>query len=219
MTWQFWWTLYNVWSIVRRIVRNKAAEKAKHAHQQQQAQQQQGQQQGQPGSGGSVSVIAHAPATAAGHPAATAPNAYSISGILGIPAHHQDPNGNSIKRKRSVDGESFATLRSCCWPCFFVRIFLYLPITLCHRVTLFNTESNAYYRQRDRCSWDIELQLNLQKSRSETAWCDSMRQEEMLLLLQVYKLNSSVFSRCNTWDRIIVRTIVDRMRCSNLHKN
>jgi hypothetical protein len=89
-------------------VRNKAAEKAKHAHQQQQAQQQQGQQQGQPGSGGSVSVIAHAPATAAGHPAATAPNAYSISGILGIPAHHQDPNGNSIKRKRSVDGESSA---------------------------------------------------------------------------------------------------------------
>lgn len=98
------------WPIVRRIVRNKAAEKAKHAHQQQQAQQQQGQQQGQPGSGGSVSVIAHAPATAAGHPAATAPNAYSISGILGIPAHHQDPNGNSIKRKRSVDGESLASL-------------------------------------------------------------------------------------------------------------
>lgn len=93
-------------SIVRRIVRNKAAEKAKHAHQQQQAQQQQGQQQGQPGSGGSVSVIAHAPATAAGHPAATAPNAYSISGILGIPTHHQDPNGNSIKRKRTDDGES-----------------------------------------------------------------------------------------------------------------
>jgi len=90
-------------------VRNKAAEKAKHAHQQQQAQQQQGQQQGQPGSGGSVSVIAHAPATAAGHPAATAPNAYSISGILGIPAHHQDPNGNSIKRKRSVDGESLSS--------------------------------------------------------------------------------------------------------------
>ncbi|XP_070524722.1 uncharacterized protein Sv isoform X2 [Cardiocondyla obscurior] len=92
-------------SSINRIVRNKAAEKAKHAHQQQQAQQQQGQQQGQPGSGGSVSVIAHAPATAAGHPAATAPNAYSISGILGIPAHHQDPNGNSIKRKRSVDDD------------------------------------------------------------------------------------------------------------------
>lgn len=53
-----------------------------------------------------MSVIAHAPATAAGHPAATAPNAYSISGILGIPAHHQDPNGNSIKRKRTDDGES-----------------------------------------------------------------------------------------------------------------
>ncbi|XP_053979309.1 paired box protein Pax-5-like isoform X8 [Hylaeus anthracinus] len=93
-------------SSINRIVRNKAAEKAKHAHQQQQAQQQQGQQQGQPGSGGSVSVIAHAPATAAGHPAATAPNAYSISGILGIPAHHQDPNGNSIKRKRSEDDDN-----------------------------------------------------------------------------------------------------------------
>lgn len=86
-------------------MRNKAAEKAKHAHQQQQAQQQ-GQQQGQPGSGGSVSVIAHAPATAPGHPAASAaPNAYSISGILGIPSHHQDPNGNSIKRKRTDDGK------------------------------------------------------------------------------------------------------------------
>lgn len=53
-------------------------------------------------------MIAHAPATAGGHPAAaTAPNAYSISGILGIPAHHQDPNGNSIKRKRTDDGKLF----------------------------------------------------------------------------------------------------------------
>ncbi|XP_034950837.1 paired box protein Pax-5 isoform X2 [Chelonus insularis] len=92
-------------SSINRIVRNKAAEKAKHAHQQQQAQQQG--QQGQSGSGGSVSVIAHAPATAPGHPAAsTAPNAYSISGILGIPAHHQDPNGNSIKRKRLDDDDN-----------------------------------------------------------------------------------------------------------------
>lgn len=89
-----------------RIVRNKAAEKAKHAHQQQQQQQgQQGQGQQGSGGGGSVSVITHAPATAAGHPASSAPNAYSISGILGIPAHHQDPNGNSIKRKRTDDGE------------------------------------------------------------------------------------------------------------------
>lgn len=93
----------NAFYFVRRIVRNKAAEKAKHAHQQQQAQQQ-GQPQGQQGSGGPVSVITHAPANG-GHPAATAPNAYSISGILGIPAHHQDPNGNSIKRKRTDDGE------------------------------------------------------------------------------------------------------------------
>ncbi|KAK0166228.1 hypothetical protein PV328_004668 [Microctonus aethiopoides] len=88
------------------IVRNKAAEKAKHAHQQQQAQQQ-GQPQGQTGSGGSVSVIAHAPPPNPGHPASvTAPNAYSISGILGIPSHHQDPNGNSIKRKRTDDDDN-----------------------------------------------------------------------------------------------------------------
>ncbi|XP_051170051.1 paired box protein Pax-8 isoform X1 [Leptopilina boulardi] len=93
-------------SSINRIVRNKAAEKAKHAHQQQQAQQQGQQQQGQPGTGGSVSVIAHAPATPSGHPAVTAPNAYSISGILGIPPHHQDPNGNSIKRKRTDDEEN-----------------------------------------------------------------------------------------------------------------
>ncbi|XP_044012603.1 paired box protein Pax-8 isoform X2 [Aphidius gifuensis] len=93
-------------SSINRIVRNKAAEKAKHAHQQQQAQQQ-GQQQGQQGNNGSVSVIAHAPATAGGHPVtSTAPNAYSISGILGIPAHHQDPNGNNIKRKRTDDDDN-----------------------------------------------------------------------------------------------------------------
>ncbi|XP_014216086.1 paired box protein Pax-5-like, partial [Copidosoma floridanum] len=101
-------------SSINRIVRNKAAEKAKHAHQQHQQQQaQQQQQQSQPqqqqqqqaGTGGSVSVIAHAPATAGGHQGTVATNAYSISGILGIPAHHQDPNGNSIKTKRSDDGQ------------------------------------------------------------------------------------------------------------------
>ncbi|XP_058809877.1 paired box protein Pax-5 isoform X8 [Phymastichus coffea] len=89
-------------SSINRIVRNKAAEKAKHAHQQQQqVQQQQGQpqqQQPQQGTGGSVSVITHTPATA--------PNAYSISGILGISAHHQDPNGNSIKRKHSDEDDN-----------------------------------------------------------------------------------------------------------------
>lgn len=125
-------------------MRNKAAEKAKHAHQQQQAQQQQqGQQQGQPGSGGSVSVIAHAPATAAGHPAATAPNAYSISGILGIPVHHQDPNGNSIKRKRSDDGESHRDLAS------FMSLTSphpFLVFALCHPRGSFDTEFDAHYR-------------------------------------------------------------------------
>ncbi|XP_023318890.1 paired box protein Pax-8-like [Trichogramma pretiosum] len=108
-------------SSINRIVRNKAAEKAKHAHHQQQQQQQNQQQQPQGSSqqqqqqqtgGGSVSVIAHAPATQSsgnGNGGATAPNAYSISGILGIPAHHHqqaDPNGNSIKRKRPDDDEA-----------------------------------------------------------------------------------------------------------------
>lgn len=91
-------------------MRNKAAEKAKHVHQQQQAQQQQGQQeqqlqsQIQPSQSGSVSVISHAPATAGSHASVAAPNAYSISGILGIPVHHPDANGNSIKRKQSHEG-------------------------------------------------------------------------------------------------------------------
>lgn len=83
---------------VIRIVRNKAAEKAKHVHHQQQAQQQNSnsttasqQTQQQPSS---VSVITHAPSTQ--H------DRYSINGILGIP-QHQDPNGNNIKRKREID--------------------------------------------------------------------------------------------------------------------
>lgn len=75
-----------------RIVRNKAAEKAKHAHQ-------------VATSGGSVtgsasgpvSVIAHAPATQLSEPRT---GAYSINGILGL---QHDPNGNSIKRKRIDD--------------------------------------------------------------------------------------------------------------------
>nr|CAD7568118.1 unnamed protein product [Timema californicum] len=86
------------------IVRNKAAEKAKHVHHQQQQQQQQsGAQHGQ-GATSSVSVIAHAPAA---HHAAPqhhgdpqrATGAYSINGILGIP-QQPDPNGNIPKRKR-----------------------------------------------------------------------------------------------------------------------
>lgn len=52
--------------------------------------------------GGSVSVIAHAPATQLSEPRS---GAYSINGILGL---QHDPNGNSIKRKRMDDhGEMF----------------------------------------------------------------------------------------------------------------
>ncbi|XP_055714408.1 paired box protein Pax-5-like [Phlebotomus papatasi] len=102
-------------SSINRIVRNKAAEKAKHVHHQQTSQQ-------TPPSGGTassgatsgttnVSVITHAtsaiiqPQT----PGSMAPNGqgdrssgYSINGILGI-QHTTDPNGNSIKRKRMDD--------------------------------------------------------------------------------------------------------------------
>ena len=78
-----------------RIVRNKAAEKAKHAH-----------QIATSGgttssSGGPVSVIAHAPATQLTEPRS---GAYSINGILGL---QHDPNGNSIKRKRIEDHGEF----------------------------------------------------------------------------------------------------------------
>ncbi|KAK6645059.1 hypothetical protein RUM43_001335 [Polyplax serrata] len=90
-----------------RIVRNKAAEKAKHVHHQQQTSQQSNNNNSIPHGGASVSVITHAPSvgvphhTSAHHAAAAAERgttAYSISGILGIP--HPDPNGNIPKRKR-----------------------------------------------------------------------------------------------------------------------
>ncbi|XP_049819105.1 uncharacterized protein LOC109600805 isoform X3 [Aethina tumida] len=78
-------------SSINRIVRNKAAEKAKHAHQVATS------GTTGSGSGGPVSVIAHAPATQLSEPRS---GAYSINGILGI---QHDPNGNSIKRKRIDD--------------------------------------------------------------------------------------------------------------------
>ncbi|XP_066256023.1 paired box protein Pax-2a-like isoform X1 [Euwallacea similis] len=78
-------------SSINRIVRNKAAEKAKHAHQ---ATTSAG---SSTSPGGPVSVIAHAPSTQLSEPR---PGAYSINGILGL---QHDPNGNSIKRKRLDD--------------------------------------------------------------------------------------------------------------------
>lgn len=74
-----------------RIVRNKAAEKAKHVHQ---ASVSGGGSGASSGTGGPVSVIAHAPPTQLSEPRT---GAYSINGILGL---QHDPNGNSIKRKR-----------------------------------------------------------------------------------------------------------------------
>ncbi|XP_045462851.1 paired box protein Pax-5 isoform X5 [Harmonia axyridis] len=79
-------------SSINRIVRNKAAEKAKHAHQ---VATSGGSSVG--ASGGPVSVIAHAPSTQLPEPRS---GAYSINGILGL---QHDPNGNSIKRKRIED--------------------------------------------------------------------------------------------------------------------
>lgn len=74
-----------------RIVRNKAAEKAKHAHHIATS------NTGSSATGGPVSVIAHAPPTQLSEPRS---GAYSINGILGL---QHDPNGNSIKRKRIDD--------------------------------------------------------------------------------------------------------------------
>lgn len=90
--------------ILFRIVRNKAAEKAKHVHHQQQSSQQSNNNNSIPHGGANVSVITHAPSvgvphhTSAHHAAERGTTAYSISGILGIP--HPDPNGNIPKRKR-----------------------------------------------------------------------------------------------------------------------
>ncbi|KAF5281021.1 hypothetical protein FQA39_LY05226 [Lamprigera yunnana] len=81
-------------SSINRIVRNKAAEKAKSVHQ---ATLSGGGNVTNSGSGGPVSVIAHAPATQLSEPRT---GAYSINGILGL---QHDPNGNSIKRKRIDD--------------------------------------------------------------------------------------------------------------------
>nr|XP_053627041.1 paired box protein Pax-8-like isoform X7 [Cherax quadricarinatus] len=79
-------------SSINRIVRNKAAEKAKH---------------GLPGTMSPVSqatsVIAHAP-PAPHETALQRPGSYSINGILGIQAH-TDPNGNINKRKREDSDE------------------------------------------------------------------------------------------------------------------
>ncbi|XP_031356393.1 paired box protein Pax-5 isoform X6 [Photinus pyralis] len=82
-------------SSINRIVRNKAAEKAKTVHQQ--ATLGGGGNVTNTGTGGPVSVIAHAPATQLSEPRT---GAYSINGILGL---QHDPNGNSIKRKRIDD--------------------------------------------------------------------------------------------------------------------
>ncbi|XP_060520114.1 paired box protein Pax-5 isoform X2 [Cylas formicarius] len=79
-------------SSINRIVRNKAAEKAKHAHQVATSG-----GSSVASTGGSVSVIAHAPATQMTEPRS---GGYSINGILGL---QHDPNGNSIKRKRIDD--------------------------------------------------------------------------------------------------------------------
>ncbi|CAB3384631.1 Hypothetical predicted protein [Cloeon dipterum] len=86
-------------SSINRIVRNKAAEKAKHVHQQQQ-------QQGQNNSGSAppqtISVITHAPPVIASSPHDTTTlqrtGSYSINGILGIA--QADQHLTPTKRKR-----------------------------------------------------------------------------------------------------------------------
>ncbi|XP_026493597.1 paired box protein Pax-5 isoform X4 [Vanessa tameamea] len=95
-------------SSINRIVRNKAAEKAKHAHNQQQQQQQE--QEISSAQGSVVSVITHA-GNAPGTTAVLSPTtehvnntgSYSINGILGIEQVDGLHNGNGLKRKRHED--------------------------------------------------------------------------------------------------------------------
>ncbi|KOB72406.1 Shaven [Operophtera brumata] len=96
-------------SSINRIVRNKAAEKAKHAHNQQQAQQEQEISSAQ---GSVVSVITHA-GNAPGTTSVLSPTteqhvtntgSYSINGILGIEQVEGLHNGTTgLKRKRHED--------------------------------------------------------------------------------------------------------------------
>nr|CAH7768760.1 unnamed protein product [Callosobruchus chinensis] len=83
-------------SSINRIVRNKAAEKAKHAHH---IAVSAAAAASSTSTQSSVSVIAHAPPTQL-TAAETRSGAYSINGILGL---QHDPNGNNIKRKRIDD--------------------------------------------------------------------------------------------------------------------
>ncbi|XP_048486852.1 paired box protein Pax-5 isoform X2 [Plutella xylostella] len=92
-------------SSINRIVRNKAAEKAKHAHNQQQQQE----QEISSAQGSVVSVITHAGnapgATSVLSPAGnehqvTNSGSYSINGILGIEQVEGLHNGGGLKRKR-----------------------------------------------------------------------------------------------------------------------
>lgn len=98
-------------SSINRIVRNKAAEKAKQAHNQQQQQQQE--QEISSAQGSVVSVITHA-GNAPGTTAVLSPTtdqhvtntgSYSINGILGIEQVEGLHNGNAtgLKRKRHED--------------------------------------------------------------------------------------------------------------------
>ncbi|GAB6028453.1 hypothetical protein CHUAL_002614 [Chamberlinius hualienensis] len=90
-------------SSINRIVRNKAAEKAKHIHSHQQS------YSTSPTGGSNVSnttsVITHAPPSHDGSNPSLHNNkpSYSINGILGIPNVAADPNGNISKRKRQDD--------------------------------------------------------------------------------------------------------------------
>lgn len=91
-----------------RIVRNKAAEKAKHVHQQQQ------QQQGQTNSGSAppqtISVITHAPPVITSSPHDTTTlqrtGSYSINGILGIAQSDQHLTPSKRKREEPIGKKS-----------------------------------------------------------------------------------------------------------------
>ncbi|XP_059609818.1 paired box protein Pax-2-A [Phlebotomus argentipes] len=90
-------------SSINRIVRNKAAEKAKHVHQTAQ----QSSTATTSSATTNVSVITHSTSAVIQTPMASNGQqdrvaGYSINGILGI-QHSTDPNGNSIKRKRMDD--------------------------------------------------------------------------------------------------------------------
>lgn len=101
--------------VLHRIVRNKAAEKAKHVHHQQ--------QQPSPPDGGGGQADSNSGATTSLAAEQRVTSGYSINGILGIQHQElQQANGSATKRKRMEHGSIFFILTKKIFYGFFLNL-------------------------------------------------------------------------------------------------